>query len=217
MEDVLTVYQRPFDANRPRLCFDERPCQLLDDVVVGLRVEPGKAAKQDNEYVRQGTGVVLLAYDLDRGIRYTQSRKQRTSADYAEFMDQLIGIHYPDVKQIELVQDNLNTHKHGSFYDHLPVAQARVLSQKLVFHFTPRHGSWLNVAEIEFSALARQCLNRRIGSLEELERQVGFWTDERNKRTVKVHWSFTVETAEDKLRSWYQKVNPANMPTSTKN
>lgn len=159
----------------------------------------------------------LLAYDLDRGIRYTQSRKQRTSADYAECMDQLMGIHYPDVKQIDLVQDNLNTHKHGSFYDHLPLAQPRVLSQKLVFHFSPRHGSWLNVAQIEFSALARQCLNRRIGSLQELERQVRFWTDERNKRTVKLHWRWTLETAEDKLRSWYQKVNPANMPTSTKN
>jgi len=141
MEDVLTVYNRPVDPNRPRLCFDERPCQLLDDVVVGFRVEPGKAAKEDNEYVRQGTGVVLLAYDLDRGIRYAQSRKQRTSADYAEFMAEIVDTQYADAEQIDLVQDNLNTHKYGSFYAHLPLQQARLLSQKLVFHFTPKHGS----------------------------------------------------------------------------
>ena len=210
MEDVLTVYSRPVDGKRPRLCFDERPCQLLDDVVAGLRLEPGKAAKEDNEYIRQGTGVVLLVYDVVRGIRYTQTRKQRTSADYAEFIDHIISIHYADAEQIDLIQDNLNTHKYGSFYAHLPVNQARSLSRKLVFHFTPKHGSWLNMAEIEFSALARQCLHRRIGSLVELGRQVGLWTDERNERAVKVHWSFTVAAAEDKLRSWYEKVNPIN-------
>ncbi len=217
MEDVLAVYNRPAEANRPRLCFDERPCQLLDEVVVGLRVAPGKAAKEDAEYVRQGTGVVLLAYDLDRGIRYTQTRKQRTGRDYAEFMDQIINMYYADVERIDLVQDNLNTHKYGSFYTPLPLNQARLLSQKLVFHFTPKHGSWLNIAEIEFSALARQCLNRRIGSLAELGRQVGLWTDERNERAVKVQWSFTVAAAEDKLKRWYEKVNPANKPSSSNN
>ena len=217
MEDVLAVYNRPVELKRPRLCFDERPCQLLDDVVVGLRIEPGKAAKEDNEYVRQGTGVVLLAYDIDKGIRYTQTRKQRTSADYAEFMDQIISTYYADVEQVDLVQDNLNTHKYGSFYSHLPVGHARMLSCKLVFHFTPKHGSWLNMAEIEFSALARQCLNRRIGSLVELSRQVGLWTIERNERAVRVHWSFTVVAAEDKLKSWYEKVNPVNKPLISNN
>lgn len=217
MEGVLAVYNRPVEAKRPRLCFDERPCQLLDDVVAGLRVEPGKAAKEDNEYVRQGTAVVLLAYDMDWGIRYTQARKQRTSGDYAEFMDQIISTYYGDVEQIDLVQDNLNTHKYGSFYTHLPVNQARVLSRKLVFHFTPKHGSWLNMAEIEFSALARQCLNRRIGSLEGLTRQVELWTSDRNERAVKVHWSFTVATAEDKFKRWYEQVNPANKPPDSTN
>lgn len=212
MENVLAVYNRPVEAKRPRLCFDERPCQLLDNVVAGLRVEPGKAAKEDTDYVRQGTAVVLLAYDMDRGIRYSQTRKQPTSGDYAEFMDQIISTYYADAEQIDLVQDNLNTHKYGSFYTHLPVNRARVLSQKLVFDFTPKHGSWLNMAEIEFSALARQCLNRRIGSLDELGRQVELWTTERNERLVKVHWSFTVATAEDKLKRWYEQVNPANKP-----
>lgn len=141
MEDVLAVYNRPMQANRPRLTFDERPCQLLDDVVAALPVKPGKAVKEDNEYIRQGTCVVLLAYDLDTGIRYTQVRKQRTKADYATFIEQIIENHYADSEHIDLVQDNLNTHKYGSFYEHLPLVQARALSQKLVFHFTPKHGS----------------------------------------------------------------------------
>lgn len=217
MEDVLAVYNQEPAPNRARICFDERPCQLLDDVVAPLLVKPGKAAKEDNEYVRQGTGVVLLAYDLDRGIRYTQTRKQRTKADYAQFMHQIVTTYYADIAHIDLVQDNLNTHKYGSFYEHLTVVQARSLSRKLVFHFTPKHGSWLNVAEIEFSALARQCLNRRIGNLDELGRQVELWTAERNQRSVKVHWSFTVAAAEDKLKRWYEQVNPANKPVDSTN
>ena len=187
-------------------------CQLLDDVIAALPVEPGKAAKEDNEYVRKGTCVVLLAYDLDTGQRYTQVRKQRTKADYAQFMQEIVATHYADIEYIDLIQDTLNTHKYGSFYEHLPLAQARSLSCKLVFHYTPKHGSWLNVAEIEFSALARQCLNQRIGSLDELARQVGLWTSERNERAVKVHWSFTVAGATDKLKRWYEQVNPANKP-----
>lgn len=210
MEDVLSVYNRPVDPKRARLCFDERPCQLLEDVVVGLPPKPGKVAKEDNEYLRKGTAVVLLAYDYDRGIRYTQTRKRRTKADYAEFMHHVVTTHYADIEYIDLIQDNLNTHKYGSFYEHLPLIKARLLSGKLVFHFTPKHGSWLNTAEIEFSALARQCLNRRIGLLDELERQVNLWTAERNGRAVKIHWSFTVANAEDKLNRWYVQVNPAN-------
>jgi len=210
MEDVLAVYNRPLDNRRARLCFDERPCQLLEDVVTPLPIQSGKAAKEDNEYIRKGTSVVLLVYDFDRGIRYTQTRKRRTKADYAEFMQQIVSTYYADIECVDLVQDNLNTHKYGSFYEHLPLAQARGLSRKLIFHFTPKHGSWLNTAEIEFSALARQCLNRRIGSLAELGRQVDLWTAERNERAVKIHWSFTVANAGDKLKRWYEQVNPAN-------
>ena len=217
MEDVLLVYSQLRIPGRARICFDERPCQLLDDVVEALPVKPGRVAKEDNEYVRKGTAVVLLAYDLDTGQRFTQVRRQRTKADYAEFMSEVVATHYTDVEGIDLVQDNLNTHKYGSFYEHLPAAQARVLSRKLVFHFTPKHGSWLNMAEIEFSALARQCLNRRIGSMDELARQVGLWNTERNDRSVKVHWSFTVANAEDKLKRWYEQVNRANKPTELNN
>ena len=217
MENVLRVYNQQPVVGRHRICFDERPCQLLDDVIAALPTKPGKAAKEDNEYVRKGTCVVLLAYDLDTGQRFTQVREQRTKADYATFMYDLISTHYADIEQIDLIQDNLNTHKYGSFYEHLPISQARLLSRKLAFHFTPKHGSWLNMAEIEFSALARQCLNRRIGSLDELGRQVALWTIERNERAVKVHWSFTVATAEDKLKRWYQQVNPMNKPSVSNN
>lgn len=210
MDDVLCLYDQPAQVNRARLCFDERPCQLLNDVVAALPGKPGKVAKEDNEYIREGTAVVLLAYDLDKGVRYTQVRKRRTKADYAEFMQEIVSTYYADVAHIDLVQDNLNTHKYGSFYEHLPIVEARSLSRKLMFHFTPKHGSWLNVAEIEFSALARQCLNRRIGSLDELSRQISLWTAERNERSVQVHWSFTVATAETKLKRWYEQVNSAN-------
>lgn len=212
MEDVLSVYNQPPLPNRARLCFDERPCQLVDEVVSPLTMKPDKVTKEDNEYVRKGTCVVLLAYDLDTGQRYTAASERRTKADYAAFIEQVVSTHYADKEFIDLVQDNLNTHKYGSFYEHLPLATARALSRKLVFHFTPKHGSWLNMAEIEFSALARQCLHRRIGNLVELSRQVALWTSERNGRSVKIHWSFTVATAEDKLKRWYEQVNPANTP-----
>jgi DDE superfamily endonuclease len=212
MEDVLSVYNQPPVPKRARLCFDERPCQLLNDVVSPLPAKPDKVRKEDNEYVRQGTAVVLLAYDLDTGKRYTEARERRTKADYAQFMSNVVSTHYADVETIDLVQDNLNTHKYGSFYEHLPVTEARALSRKLVFHFTPKHGSWLNMAEIEFSALARQCLHRRIGSLDELSRQVEVWTKARNEASVKIHWSFTVAMAEDNLEKWYEQVNPANTP-----
>ncbi len=217
MEDVLCLYDQPAQVNRARLCFDERPCQLLNDVVTALPGKPGKVAKEDNEYIREGTAVVLLAYDLDKGVRYTQVRKRRTKADYAEFLQEIVSTYYADVSHIDLVQDNLNTHKYGSFYEHLPIVEARLLSRKLMFHFTPKHGSWLNVAEIEFSALARQCLNRRIGSLDELSRQISLWTAERNERSVQVHWSFTVATAETKLKRWYEQVNSANKLNPCKN
>lgn len=212
MENVLALYTQEPVAGRARLCFDERPCQLLEDVIAALSLQPGKAVKENNEYLRQGTCGVLLAYDMDTDQRYTQVRKQRTKADYAEFMQEIVTSFYSHVGYVDVVQDNLNTHRYGSFYEYLPLEEARTLSRKLVFYFTPKHGSWLNIAEIEFSALARQCLNRRIGSLEELARQVELWTTERNERAVKVHWSFTIAGATDNLKRWYEQVNPANKP-----
>jgi hypothetical protein len=210
MEQVLALYAQAPQPGIARVCFDERPCQLLGEVVVPLPMQPGKPARQDYEYKRQGTAVILLAYDLETGQRYVQVRKQRTKQDYAQFMDWLAKEHYPHVKQIELVQDNLNTHSYGSFYEYLPAAQARELARKFNFHFTPKHGSWLNMAEIEFSVLARECLHRRIASIEELEKQVLIWGEQRNRKAAKIHWSFTVNTAREKMASQYSKVNPIN-------
>lgn len=206
MEDVLELYAQQPVPTQARICFDERPCQLLKEVVVPLPMEKGKPARQDNEYERNGTAVILLAYDIDTGQRYVQVRKQRTKQDYTQFMAWLVKEHYGQVTQIALVQDNLNTHNYGSFYEHLPAANARALTRKLNFHFTPKHGSWLNMAEIEFSVLARQCLDRRIASLEELEKQVLRWAKDRNSQAAKIHWSFTVNTARQKLHSQYQNV-----------
>ena len=207
---MLELYAQPAEPGRARLCFDERPCQLLGDKLAALPARLGQVAKQDYEYVRHGTAVVLLAYDLDTGQRYAQVRARRTKADYADFLHHVLTTHYADAAQVDLVQDNLNTHTYGSLYEHLPAAQARALSRQVCFHFTPKHGSWLNMAELEFSALARQCLDRRIASIDELAQQVQTWATERNGRAVKIHWRFTVQGAEDKMKQWYAKVNPAN-------
>ncbi len=210
MEHVLTLYAQQSQPGKARVCFDERPCQLLGEVVVPLPMQPGKPARQDYEYARNGTAVILLAYDLETGQRYVQVRKQRTKQDYAEFMAWLAQEHYPHVEQIELVQDNLNTHSYGSFYEHLPAQEARELARKFNFHFTPKHGSWLNMAEIEFSVLARECLHRRIASIEELERQVLICSNNRNAKATKIHWSFTVNVARETLARQYQIVNELN-------
>ena len=141
MEAVLDFYAQPTDPQNPRLCFDERPCQLLDNVLAPLPTQPGKVAKEDNEYVRKGTAVVLLAYDLDTGQRYVQVRQRRTKRDYAEFMDHLQLHHYPKAQQIHILQDNLNTHQTGSFYDRFDAVTAHKLSKQFVFHYTPIHAS----------------------------------------------------------------------------
>jgi transposase len=210
MEDVLDLYEQTPTSEQARLCFDERPCQLLGETIAALPMKEGKAIREDSQYTRNGTAVVLLAYDIDKGQRYVQVRERRTKKDYAQFMDWLLNEHYRQTSHIHLVQDNLNTHTLGAFYEHLPAKQAREIVQKLTFHFTPKHGSWLNMAEIEFSALARQCLSRRIASLDTLRKEVAVWAEERNKQATKIHWSFTVNTAREKLNSQYEKVNKAN-------
>ncbi len=210
MEDVLGLYEQQEQDQLVRLCFDERPCQLLDEVLAPLPLQPGKPLRQDYEYERKGTACVLLAYDIDKGTRYVQVRERRTKKDYAQFMDWLLKEHYPHCEQLQLVQDNLNTHNASSFYEHLPLERAGQLARKIHFHYTPKHGSWLNMAEIEFSALARQCLDRRIKDIQTLEKEVLAWSKQRNEQKAKIHWSFTVKTARTVLASRYHKVNPDN-------
>ncbi len=210
MERVLDFYAELATEQEPRLCFDEQPCQSLADVLAPLPVQPGKVAKEDNEYVLEGTAVVLLAYDLDSGQRYVQVRQRRTKRDYAEFMHQLRRTHYPNARQIHVFQDNLNTHQAGSFYERFEVKNAHELANRFVFYYTPTHASWLNMAEIEFAALSKQCLDRRIGDIVTLEKQVLAWAEARNQEALKINWLFDTPQARQKLKRHYVKVNPEN-------
>ena len=207
---MLHLYSLPPEDGLIRLCMDERPCQLLDEVVTPIAAKPESVQKIDCEYKREGTCVVFLAYGIDRGLCYTQVRTQRTKKDYAEFIDWVITTYYPQAKAIKLVQDNLNTDKQGSFYEHLPAARARALSEQIDFVFTPKHGSWLNMAETEFSALSRQCLDRRICSEDALRAEIGPWTEQRNRDKVRINWTSTIAEARQKLTSRYKDVNTNN-------
>ena len=210
MEEVLRLYNAPAEEGVVRLCMDEQPCQLLSDVMTPLPAGPDSVKKVDYEYKREGTCVVFVAYDIDRGRRYTEVREQRTKKDYAEFIDGVITHNYADAKKVKLVQDNLNTHIKGSFYEHLSKDRAGELSELIDFVFTPKHGSWLNMAETEFSALSRQCLDRRINSVEMLRAEVGPWTERRNADGIRINWTFTVKDAREKLTGRYTGVNAEN-------
>lgn len=206
MEDVLDVYARPTQEGVSRICFDERPCQLIGERIAPLPMKEKHPRKEDYEYVREGTCVVLMAYDIDRGQRFLQVRERRTKRDYAEFMYWLERNHYADANKLILVQDNLNTHKYGAFYERYPCAVAHQLKNKIEFHFTPKHASWLNITEIEFSALARQALNCRIDSIEKLRSAAETWAEKRNKQQTKVCWSFTTAIAREKLKRHYENL-----------
>ncbi len=164
MEDVLDQYEQPYDPKHPLICFDERPCQLIGDVLVPVPMKSGKPKKEDYEYERRGTCSIFIAFNPHEGKRITCVKEHRTKVDYANFMKDLT-LQHPDAESLNVVQDNLNTHSASSFYEAFPPEEAFQLAKKLEFHFTPKKGSWLNMAEIELSALSRQCLNRRIGDI----------------------------------------------------
>jgi hypothetical protein len=210
LEDILDLYAQPSDSLRPRLCIDERPCQLLAEVIAPVPAKPGKVAKQDYEYERNGRACVLLAYNLETGRRYTQVLPHRTKVDYARFVAAAIVHLCPAAERVRLIQDNLNTHTAGAFYSAFDAQTARQVVQRLEFHYTPKHASWLNMAEIEFSALVRQCLDRRIGTIEALAHEVAAWEADRNARQVMIHWSFTVQDARSTLARHYQQVVATN-------
>jgi hypothetical protein len=203
MEDVLDQYAQPYNPRHPLLCFDERPCQLLGDILVPLPMKPGKATRYDYEYERHGTCCVLLAFEPHTGMRYVQVRSRRTAVDYAQFMQDLVRVCYLAVDRIRLVQDNLNTHTPGSFYHVMPPEEAFAFAQQFELHYTPKKGSWLNMAEIEFSALSIQCLDRRIADQETLAHEVRAWTHKRNQARTTVHWKFTKHAAREKLNNKY--------------
>jgi hypothetical protein len=210
MEDILDLYSKPKEEGLVRICFDERPCQLLDDVLTPIPPKPNSTKKQHQEYLRKGVCNVLLAYNIDTGQRHLKVTDTKTKTDYADFMQWLVKEHYPEVNKIQLVQDNYSPHSYGAFYENLPFEDARQLKNKLEFHYTPKHASWLNMAEIEFSALSRQCLNRRIGSKDVLEKEALIWQSKRNIQSIKVNWSFTTENARDKLENRYNEISKLN-------
>jgi DDE superfamily endonuclease len=203
MEDVLEVYHRPYDARRPLAALDEASKQLVGEVVQPLPPAPGQPERFDYEYVRNGTANRFMVSEPLLGWRAVQVTERRTARDFAEVLRWLVEEVHPEAEKVVLVLDNLNTHKVASLYEAFPPAQARRIAERLEIHHTPKHGSWLNVAEIELSVLTRQCLDRRIGSAAESEREVAAWQDDRNERAVEVRWRFTTADARIKLHRLY--------------
>jgi hypothetical protein len=203
MEDVLDVYHRPFDAARPLVCLDEASKQLIGETVQPLPPEPGQPERFDYEYVRNGTANLFMVSEPLLGWRVVHVTERRTAKDFAEVVRWLAEEVHPEAETIVLVMDNLNTHKLASLYEAFPPEQARRIAERLEIHHTPKHGSWLNMAEIELSVLSRQCLDRRIESMDDLRQEVSAWEDERNERQVEVNWQFTTADARIKLRRLY--------------
>ena len=203
MEDVLDVYETPRDPERPLVCMDEKPYQLLGEAREPLPMRPGDCAKIDSEYVRNGTcSIFVFAAPLE-GIRHTAVLEHRTALDWAEQIKYLCDEMFPMAKKIVLVMDNLNTHKPASLYKRYPPEEARRLLRRLEIHYTPKHGSWLNIAEIELNVMTRQCLTRRIKNIDTLTAQLTAWECSRNDLCAKVNWQFTTSNARTKLISLY--------------
>jgi hypothetical protein len=205
MEDILDIYEEAYDSRRPVVCMDERPCQLIGDILAPIPMKSGKVTKVDYEYERKGTCNVFIACEPLTGWRYVEVRKRRTTVDYSVFMEK-VSLMFPDADVIRVVQDNLNTHTYGSFYENFEAEKARSLKNRFEFHYTPKKSSWLNMAEIELSALSRQCLDRRIGDVETLEREAKAWELERNKKRIMIQWRFTTNNAREKLKRHYDAV-----------
>jgi len=203
MEDVLAVYARPADPRRPVVCMDEKPYQLLGDVRDPIPAVPGRDRREDNEYVRHGSCSIFVWVQPLRGWRHVDAQPRRTKLDWAHQVDRLLTCHYPDAESVVLVMDNLNTHGIGSLYQAFEPAKAFALAQRLEIHHTPKHGSWLNIAEIELSTLTRQCLDRRIDDLDTLNAELAAWQRQTNTDQRQVHWQFTTADARVKLRHLY--------------
>lgn len=209
MEDILHLYRLPYHAQRPVVCFDEMPVQLLGEVVAPLPMKAGQPARADYEYERKGTAVVLTALEPLTGWRLVEVSEQRTKADYCRFQ-QRVAEQFAAPEKIVLVQDNLNTHNASSFYENLSAEEAFTLAQRFEMHYTPKKGSWLNMAELELSALSRTCLSRRVVSIEELDRELQALVKERNELKIKVEWQFSILQAREKLGRHYAKVKLKN-------
>ena len=206
MEDVLDPYARPHDPRRPVVCVDEGGKQLVGDARPPLPVRAGSPAREDYEYVRNGVANLFLAFEPLAGRRVVEVTQRRTAVDFARFLKRLLDEVYPDAPRVVLVTDNLNTHAPGSLYEAFDPAEARRLAERIEWHYPPKHGSWLNLAEVELSVLARQCLDRRIPDRETLAGEVAAWEAKRNAAGVTANWQFTTADARIKLKKLYPTV-----------
>ena len=203
MEDVLDVYKRPYDPKFPQICLDETNRQLIAETRPTIRARPGQPQRQDYEYHRNGVVNLFMMFEPLRARRHVKVTDQRTRKDFAECIRELVDVHYPEAEKIVLVLDNLNTHSAGSLYEAFAPAEARRLADKLEIHHTPKHGSWLDMAEIEIGVLSRQCLSRYIPTKEQMITEVAAWERKRNQADVTVDWQFTTADARVKLKRLY--------------
>ncbi len=203
MEDVLEVYQRPHDPEYPVVCVDETSKQLVAETRVAIAGRPGQPARYDYEYKRNGTANLFMIFAPLEGWRHVEVTDRHTAVDYAQILKAIADMNFPKAKKIVLMQDNLNTHKPASLYEAFPAAEARRLVERFEWHYTPKHGSWLDMAESELSALSGQCLDRRIADKQTLTEEVAAWEGSRNKKHVKADWQFTTADARVKLKRLY--------------
>ncbi len=207
MEDVLEVYTRPYDEHHPIVTMDEKPVQLIGETRTAVEARVGQSKRYDFEYVRNGVANLFMFFEPLAARRHVEVKDRRTHKEWAECMRELVDVHYPEAERITVVLDNLNTHKLASLYEVMEPGEARRIAEKLELHYTPKHGSWLNMAEIELSVLSRQCLNRRIADKQTLQREVAAWEQSRNKSKGKVDWRFTTEDARIKLKRLYPSIH----------
>ena len=203
MEDVLDLYAQTYNEQYPQICFDERPCQLISEKKTPIPAQEGQPERYDYEYVREGTCNIFGFFQPLTGWREMKVTSQRTSLDFAYSMKQIVDEQFPQAIKVKVVLDNLNTHNPSSLYKAFPAHEAKRILDQLEFHYTPKHGSWLNMVEIEFSVLSRQCLNRRIPDIDTMKREVRAWTVERNRHRSTVNWRFTCQDARVKLKRLY--------------
>jgi hypothetical protein len=206
MEDVLEVYHLPYDPDYPVVCMDESCKQLIGEVREPIPCEPGKPARVDDEYVRNGVAEIFIEVEPLAGKRHVEITEHRTRKDWAWQIKQMLDERYPDVIKVRLVMDNLNTHNIASLYETFEPEEARRLAERLEIHYTPKHGSWLNMAEIELSVLKSQCLDRRIAEMATMQAEVAAWENDRNKSIKKIDWQFTTTDARIKLKRLYPKL-----------
>jgi len=206
MEDVLSIYELPYDKRFPVVCMDEASKQLIGEVASPTLPDIGKPYRQDYEYTRHGTCNQLMFCEPLRGWRHVEVSTRRTMVDWANAIRQLVDVHFPKAEKIRLVLDNLNTHTGASLYKTFAPSEAKRILDRIDFHYTPKHASWLNMAEIEIGVMNRQCLNRRINDQAVIQSEVAAWQLQRNQSEAKIHWTFTVDAARNKMKKYYPSI-----------